>query len=591
MNRFRAYYPIDDAPQSEGDGVFAGVNALLDPAQLGETEVAGAVNMRFDHGRAETRKGIRIMPWGARGEPGDGPSIIRPYGQVAVAETYQDPIAGTEWMVIVAEVDGDWHSYRTRPGSKGFLLPVTAGESLDTATDIIQTYNGLVLLRGPDAAPLYLRSVDEGWRTLPDPTGSGAFQEAIPPSSVGIYFQNRLCVIDQRPGAQYADTVWVSDLGGVASVLEGNRIYQSFKINQGSADRLTALAKFNETTLVCAKERSIYVVSDIFGDNETVANNARLNEVTRQYGCLAPRSWVQVGADLWFLGHRRGICSLRQTEVNAIQGVDVPVSRAIQPIIDRINWEHAAGVVAAAHDNRVYFAVPLDNSTRNNAILVYSTLTQAWAGYDESDATDVVDFVKFTYAGAVRLGFTTSSGFICLYEDGYTDHTGTTDGIITYNPISSILSTRAYGGRSAGIKRFTRIKARVKTSNPSYSIKADTDGPGEVTTVGLVTKDPTRYTRPAGKPSWNPDNSNGDWADAYREDYAAIAPGLQVTDGPTGAGTVAWDALQETEETFWLSQIMGQSAQLHFINTRGRIELAGLRVDMIRGYDRDGPTT
>ncbi len=580
MNRHRAYYPIDDAPVTDGDGAFVGVNARLDPAQLGEGDVAHAVNTRFDEGRAATRKGIRIMPWGSEPEPGDGPGIVRPYGTVLLAETYHDPYEGAEWLIIATD-DG---TFRTNPGSRGVGLAMPPGETADGATDLIQTYNGMVMLRGPDEDPLYMPSLAEGWKVLPS---ADTLKEPIPPSSAGIYFQNRLCVIDGRLDPEHVDSVWVSDVGGVGSVLQGPTVYQSFRINQGSSDRLVALAKYNETTLICAKSRSIYAVTDIYGDNASLSQNARLQEITRQYGCLSPKSWVQVGSDLWFLGYRRGVCSIRQTETNALQGVDIPISRDIQPLIDRINWQAAAGVVAAAHDNRVYFAVPLDSATTNNAVLVFSTLTQRWAGYDQSEATKVADFVKFSYGGAVRLGFASTDGFLALYEDGYTDHVGDADGNLTYSPIRTVIRTRGYLGRMAGLKRFRRMVAKVQTWNPAYTVDLATDGAFESETRATVTKDRTRYVRPHDAVPWDDSNADDDWETSFREDYSAVADGLKVTDSD-GDGTLKWDQLQQAEEEWRIGGRNGHYLQVEFTSTQGRIELAGLAIDTTRGPSRGG---
>lgn len=575
MNRHRAYFPLDDAPTSEGDGAWSGVNARLDPAQLAQGEASHAVNMRFDTGRPSTRKGIRILPWGAQGYQAQDPSIILPYGSVLLAETYQDPFGGVEWLIIVT-ANG---VFKAQPGSTGTPIPVAPGESVAAATDLVQTFNGLVMLRGPDESPLYLRDVDEGWLTLP---AADSGKEAIPAASVGVYFQNRLCVIDGRTDSQHVDTVWVSDLGGAASVLQGDDIYQSFRINQGSADRLVGIAKFDETTLVCAKARSIYVVKNIFGTNSDIAANALLDEVTRQYGCSAPRSFVQVGTDLWFLGSRRGVCSLRLTESNSLQGVDIPVSRDIQPIVDRINWEHAAGAVAETHDNRVFFAVPLDDSTTNNAILVYSTLTQKWAGYDEGQAVKVRDWIKFTYGGAVRLGFISTDGFVCLYEDGYRDEIGDSEGNVTSLPITSTLRTRGYLGGAAGTKRFFRASARMATWHAAYTVTALPNGFNEGRSVASIDLDNTRYIRPYGKAPWDAVNGDGDWDTPWREDYSLDVDGTQVTDADDGSGTVAFGILQEVEQVWQVPRFPAQHTQLEIQSTRGRIEIGGIKIEAIR---------
>lgn len=63
MNRYRAYYPLDDAPLRDGDGGFVGVDERMDPAQLAPGMVASATNARFRNGRIEPRLGIQILPW------------------------------------------------------------------------------------------------------------------------------------------------------------------------------------------------------------------------------------------------------------------------------------------------------------------------------------------------------------------------------------------------------------------------------------------------------------------------------------------------------------------------------------------------
>lgn len=579
MNRYRTFGPRDDQPGNDGDSRFDGVNARLDPAVLAPGEVTSAVNCRFDAGRAVTRKGIGIMPWGARGY-GIGPSTVLPYASPRLAEAYTDPLSAREWLLVVTD-SGVW---KTSPGTRGSAVPVTPGELVSGATSLIQTYVGMVMLRGAGQSPLYMPNVDTGWLALP---AADAGKEALPPSTFGLYFQNRLFVVDARDDAAHSDTVWVSDLGAGTTALQGDTTYQSFKINQGSSDRLVGLAKFNETTLVCAKSKSIYVVSNIYGTNDAISQNARLDEVTRQYGCRSPRSFVQVGSDLWFMGHRRGVCSLRLTETNAMQGVDVPVSRDIQPLVDRINWEHADLIVAASHDNRVYFAVPLDDSADNNAILVYSTLTQKWAGYDYSAATKVRDFVRFTYAGAVRLGFVSTDGFICLYEHGYHDDTGNEAGVITHNPIATTVRTRSYGGSVPGTKRSLRLRVRAATWDGAFTVKAVFDGRNEQVQLANVVRDGAAYMRPYGASPWLPSNETGDWDTPWREDYAVHPADMQVTEAG-GTGTVAYDVLQEVEEVWQISNVQCQHVGIEFGSTQGRLELASVLAQSRRGTGKDG---
>ena len=563
-----------------GDRAFVGVDARRDPGQLEDGLVAWAENARFDKGVAAPRRGIRKLNFGAQGYLTDSPEVIHPYPEVVDARVFQDPISGGEWLII-ATVDG---LFRTRPGQRGVPISIPAGEVIPTDSRLIQTYNGMVLLRGADRDPLYLYDLDVGFGVLPTPAVG---KQALPRATQGVYFGNRLFVVDARDGALYRDTVFVSDIGAVTSVLQGDAVINQFKINQGSADRLRAVFKFNDTTLVCGKDQSIYVVSNIYGDNSTIATNARLDEVTSEYGCRAPDSFVQIGKDVWFLAHRRGIASIRQTETNSLQGVDVPMSRDIQPIIDRINWEHAGDAVAAAWGNRVYFAVPLDSATVNDTVLVYDTVNQRWCGIDNGDAlVGVVAWVKFTYGGEVRLGYLSVDGYLNLYEDGNLDHVGSSEGDVTYESVPFKVHTRGYGGTLPGMKEFTSVRLAVSTWWPQYTLKAKVDGPAEIRSVRSVTADRTRYTRPFDAPAYAESNSGDDFHTAYREDYS-VDPG---TDFDPGTNGITPDLHQDAEVVAWVRS-RGRWCQIQVESQRGRCEVRGVLVDNRRGSVKDGSTS
>jgi len=205
-------------------------------------------------------------------------------------------------------------------------------------------------------AVLVMERIAEGFKaTSHQPnTISGAGSEnpsdgtaPIPNADRGLFLQNRVYIPFNR------------DLIGASDYLNYTRfspIRAAFRVNQGSSDALVALGRFNETTLIAFKEQSIYAVGNLTGD----LSGATLYEITSEYGLSAPKSIAAVGKDLWFLADKRGVCSITLTEQNKIQGVDVPVSQAIEKTIKRINWRYASKATAAYWDNRFYLAVPLD---------------------------------------------------------------------------------------------------------------------------------------------------------------------------------------------------------------------------------------
>jgi len=593
MNRHRAYWPLDDAPSPFGDGAWSGVNARLDPGQLGPGVVSDAVNARFDRGRIENRKGARIMTWGAPIGVSLNPELVPPFGPSRRAAAFSDPVTGKEWVIVIRDGDDDiplGQSYRSRPGNRAQTIPAPPDTDFSTATDLIQAFNGVLLLRGTDD-PLYLENIDEGWKAPPEVDPPDATKERIPPCSQGVFFQNRVFAVDARTDGQHLDSVWVSDFGNASSVLAADAVFQSFRINQGGADRLVAVVPFGKESVVALKQRSVWIVTGVKGTNEELAGSAVLDKVTDQYGCLAPRSAVRVGKDLWFLGHKRGVCSISQTAQNEIQGVDVPVSADIQGVIDRINWEAAANAVAATFDNRVFFAVPLDGADDNNAILVYSTLTQQWAGYDMSPATKVRDWVRFTYGGAVRLGYLSTGGHLYLYEDGYYDQSGDEAGHITNHEIELAVATRGYGGTEAGRKRFTRLGLRWKSWHLMAEVSVETDGVNESQVVKAIETDRTRYLRPHGAPAWDPTNVNEDWDTPFREDYSidfGVAGGVKIVDAD-GVGIIRLNEHQQNEATKSF-KASGEFAVVRVVTTRGRIEIGGIAVDSGRASTRPGTT-
>ena len=73
-------------------------------------------------------------------------------------------------------------------------------------------------------------------------------------------------------------------------------------------------------------------------------------------------------------------------ESGKLQGQDIPASDAIQPLIDRVNWDYAHKAVAVYWGNRAYWALPVDGARENNIVAVYDFRNGAWSGYDTGEA-------------------------------------------------------------------------------------------------------------------------------------------------------------------------------------------------------------
>lgn len=579
MNRHRAYWPLDDSPETDGDRWFAGVNSRDYPEKLGDGYLAAAENVRCVGGRIRPRGGVRLLAWTNRVSDPFDPMLIIGYNTVHGASTFSDPVSGIEWLIVVSEDDaGNLAAWRSSPGTGSQALDVRPGQPAGSV-HLVQTWSGLVMLRGPDLDPLIMSDINEGFRAVDEPESP---YTRIPPSSFGLYHQNRLLVVDGRIDPQYVDSLWVSDYGDTVDVLRGPSSYwNNFRFNPGTVDRLVSVYPLSDTTLCVFKTGAVYLVSGIAGITEEIAATASRGDVTTEYGCLAPRSVLRVGRDVWFLAHRVGIASVALTQQNEAQAVDVPVSLPLDDIVQRINWEAASGACAAFWANRAYFAVPVDGSVVNNVVLVWDTLNQAWSGYDTGPAISIRQWLKFTWLGEERLGFVSDTGHLYLYEHGYADQTANAEGVITWHDVRMRVRTRGYGGRVSGRKVFGRLNTRLATSWPTIGVTTYLDGSlrGQELRSG-ITSDRTAYLK-VGRGSYDVTNVNDDHGAPDREDYSVIPPVQPNTSG------IQPDVLAERPYS-WPARRSGQYLQVEIENTTGTCEVASVELETSRGAVKYG---
>lgn len=351
MEQFRAIFPLDESETPDGDVGFIGVNMRLPPEKLPPGVVSEAKNMRFNRGKAEPRRGNKKLAW--TNQINSDNTAIVPFKKVRGVGIFSDP-DDIEWVIIAA----DDKVYRTREDNLASAIPLPAGVVVNYPVFFVQALGELLMFRGDDLSPLRLTSVDVGFESIvrTSNTVRGASTEnptdgtsEIPNAENALFIGNRVFVPYGR------DFVAVSDF---LNYTRYQPVRSAFRVNQGSADWLVGLFKFNESTLIAAKESSIHIVYNVRGN----LSQAFTDELTRSYGTRSPKSFKQVGRDVWFLADRRGVVSIAQTEENKLQAIDLPVSDAIQPLIDRINWRHAAKATAEYIDNKYYLAVPLDSA-------------------------------------------------------------------------------------------------------------------------------------------------------------------------------------------------------------------------------------
>ena len=574
--------PIVEQMQ-DGDAGFTGVNTRLEPGQLPVGYVSSAKNKRFNNGVAEPRNGIKKVMWANLKNSGTVPNIgLIKYTNVRGVGTFNDP-SGFNWLLIAINDK----VYAVREGNPITTLNTGLANSDDCT--FVQCFNTVVMFRGEDLAPLQMSSIQTGFVAITQTSSDTDIDEndsdgteAIPNANNGLFFQNRLLIPHSR------DLVAASDF---LNYTRYQPVLSSFRINQGSEDKLVALWKFDASTILCFKESSVYAVRNIYGNMADIF----LDEISRGYGLKSAKAVVSVGRDVGFLSDQRGVVSLSLSESGKMQGLDVPISEPIQSVIDRINWPYAHNAAAAWHNNKYYLAVPLDGSTTNNKILVYDFRNQAWSGYDESGEIDgLTDFVTFKYQGAKRLFFM-ADGLLNLYDDphisGFVDEavdtTNTSTRNISHTQISDEVTTRGYKCGSEDFKRFQQSNVTVSTNgvvggSGGIDVVALLDGVEE--TKSLVTDkrfSRTKYHQPFDKADYVETNAGDDYMTAYREDYSTDFSTAITLDNVNTSGFDP-DAHQSSTQKVRFNK-GGRFMQLKISNNLGRAKVVGTAVTALPG--------
>ena len=590
---------------TDQDTQFIGVNYRQDPRSLPPGICAEAVNSRFTNGVAEQRRGMVATNW-TRGAGGTYHNVYQPKG----AAVFIDP-NGVESIVMAS---GDGKVYATAPNNTAREVLMPAGETITGDVKFVQCFDTLVMLRGADHAPLALRSFNLGFEAIEqvdsvtgvDTENPLDGTEAIPNASEATFFTNRLLVVNGR------DEIAASDY---LNYTRYQPVFSSFRINQGNSGALVAIHPVDDNTLAVFKSDSIYLVSNVTGDLSAM----KLDELTRNYGCAAAGSITKVGADIYFLS-RRGVSSISITAQGHIQGVDVPLSADIQPLIDRIDWTRASTARGIYAHNRLYLAVPLSTEAAqkqydfgylnhdsghlthgtgdtddlivtyatevsgNNAVLVYDFLTQKWAGVDVATGLSVKEWLYVQLSGTRRLCFMGNDGFVYLYDDpelcGFSDirkhvvdDTGFDDYFSDYE-VAFMVKTRAYGGSDVSVKQFNRVGFGVSTSNATLTVTASgNDGYNDDAVTTDLTRSRTLYIRPFDRTPFVATNVNGDHGVEGRGDYSVL-----TGDSGVVLEGVVLDQHQHFNERKLL-RTSSNSCQLKIENASGNVRVDSVVVE------------
>jgi len=157
-----------------------------------------------------------------------------------------------------------------------------------------------------------------------------------------------------------------SELGEPEAIDFSNNI----EVRTNDGDEITGLKSYSNA-LVITKNRSIHQLNGQDPDNFV------LSQVTDQYGCVNNRAMIIFNDILWMLD-RKGIIQYNGSNVSI-------VSIKMDSVFNRMNYRYAQKEACAIYHkelNQVWFCFPVDSSEKNNMIVVYDFVSNAWTKFE-----------------------------------------------------------------------------------------------------------------------------------------------------------------------------------------------------------------
>jgi hypothetical protein len=479
---------------------------------------------------------------------------------VYASAIYSDPNnIGQTWIMIVGNDSVGFYAN----GFTGKSISL-GGYTITAQSTIVQANNYVYIFRGPNETPLYW---DGNWSgtfaLVPDTTLPASFL-SIPNSNQATYYQNRLWVVDGK------DTIAASD---VLAFTDYDPLANEFNVNTGNSDYIVATFPFGQNSLIAFKNKSILLLQNVEG----ALTDVTVTEVTRQVGLVGINSVTSIGPDLAYVSNENiNLLTLTSTN-NSLQHKTLPLSTRIRKIMSRVNWEVGEKISLGYWSNKLYVALPLDNSLVCNAVAVYNFTTENWYGewnFDSSINMCIQSWQVVDYLGVQRMHAITEDGRIFVTDEGQNDISGA-----TVAEISTQLVTRAYD--TSNLNHFQRrAYIDVATNRPEMSLSSFTEGAGE---ESVLLTDQTYSRSQSWKfadSTYNLTNSSNDFNRAYRKDYstgplaAGSTPGLPTTGLQTGTGFQP-EMNQELRIPI-ISRRQGRLSWLQITNTQGFISVMSL---------------
>jgi hypothetical protein len=331
-----------------------------------------ALNVSFEDGRLRRRPGRRILV-----DTFSGLKVSRIFEHVSLAgerrtvvvlSAADDPTTDVQ----IGSVDPCGGGYSAL-GYLGMSATPYDPDGLFWSTSykggrsIVSTPPGSMIVIDKDAlAPLFAVQGLDAQNLL---TASRAYLWGPPPASLVLMWRNRLAALHRRTvglSATTGDTnvPWDAQASG-ASVWPAST---NFDVLTQEGDEIMGAA-VQADRLVCFMRRGVVVV-----DEDSVSPIPRTAD--KQYGCVAPRSVVEIGGGLVAYLADRAVCQFNGTSV-------APISEDISDTLKLVNWAaaHRAVGVHLAQKQEYRLWLPIRGKSGNRICVIYDYRRKTWRVY------------------------------------------------------------------------------------------------------------------------------------------------------------------------------------------------------------------
>lgn len=220
-----------------------------------------------------------------------------------------------------------------------------------------------------------------GYTTAPTVTITGgggssatatASVSALAPTGLRLVrqFTNRLFAVGT---GVYRNTLYASDLLDAEVWKSTNSII----VGGDDGEDIIAIQPFFDYELIVFKPNKIYLVT--LDPTAVTAAGWVVRLINDKIGCQASATAIFTSKDVFFLSND-GLRSVVRSIADDFYSVGPTITEPVKNVIARINRSYISVSNAAFHNNRYYLALPLDNSTTCNHILVYNTLFNSFEG-------------------------------------------------------------------------------------------------------------------------------------------------------------------------------------------------------------------